>query len=46
MQNFAKRVAYNVIGEKTTRGIMKALADMYEKSYAANKVYSIGKWSI
>lgn len=41
MLNLAKRIAYNIIDEKTTRGIMKALTDIYEKSYATNKVYSI-----
>ena len=35
----AKNVAFNIINEKTTTGLMNALSDMYEKSSAANKVY-------
>ncbi|KHN08937.1 Retrovirus-related Pol polyprotein from transposon TNT 1-94, partial [Glycine soja] len=35
----AKNVAFNIVNEKTTTGLMKALSDMYEKPSAANKVY-------
>ena len=35
----AKNVAFNIINEKTTAGLMKALSDMYENPSAANKVY-------
>ncbi|KHN31032.1 Retrovirus-related Pol polyprotein from transposon TNT 1-94, partial [Glycine soja] len=35
----AKNVAFNIMNEKTTAGLMKALLDMYEKLSAANKVY-------
>ena len=35
----AKNVAFNIVNEKTTAGLIKALSDMYEKPSAANKVY-------
>lgn len=35
----AKNVAFNIVNEKTTVGLMKTLSDMYEKPSAANKVY-------
>ncbi|KHN15555.1 Retrovirus-related Pol polyprotein from transposon TNT 1-94, partial [Glycine soja] len=35
----AKNIAFNIVNEKTTAGLMKALSDMYEKPSAANKVY-------
>ncbi|KHN35463.1 Retrovirus-related Pol polyprotein from transposon TNT 1-94, partial [Glycine soja] len=35
----AKNVAFNIVNEKTTAGLMKALSDMYEKPSVANKVY-------
>ncbi|RZC08730.1 Retrovirus-related Pol polyprotein from transposon TNT 1-94 [Glycine soja] len=35
----SKNVAFNIVNEKTTAGLMKALSDMYEKPSAANKVY-------
>ncbi|XP_028220274.1 uncharacterized protein LOC114401894 [Glycine soja] len=35
----AKNVAFNIVNEKTTAGLMKALSDMYEKPSATNKVY-------
>ncbi|KHM99420.1 Retrovirus-related Pol polyprotein from transposon TNT 1-94, partial [Glycine soja] len=35
----ANNVAFNIVNEKTTAGLMKALSDMYEKSSTANKVY-------
>lgn len=37
----AKSIAYNIINEKTTHNMMKALVDMYEKPSASNKVYFI-----
>ena len=37
----AKNVAYNVMKETTTYGLIKALSNMYEKSSASNKVYLI-----
>ena len=36
-----KNVAFNILKEKTTKGIMEALSNMYEKPYAANKVLLI-----
>ncbi|KHN44573.1 Retrovirus-related Pol polyprotein from transposon TNT 1-94, partial [Glycine soja] len=35
----AKNVAFNIVNEKTTAGLMKVLSDMYEKPSATNKVY-------
>ncbi|CAJ2648559.1 unnamed protein product [Trifolium pratense] len=35
----AKNVAFNIVNETTTAGLIKALSDMYEKPSAANKVY-------
>ena len=35
----SKNLAYNVAKEKTTLGIMQALADMYEKPSTNNKIY-------
>ena len=35
----ARNVAFNIVKETTTTGLMKALADMYEKPSATNKVY-------
>ena len=37
----AKNVAYNIIKETTTHGLIKALSNMYEKPSASNKVYLI-----
>jgi transposase InsO family protein len=37
--SLAKNVAFNIVKETTTAGVMKALSDMYEKPSAANKVY-------
>ena len=37
----ACNVAFNIVNEKTTTGLMKALPDMYEKPSAINKVYLI-----
>jgi len=34
-----RNVAFNIINEKTTAGLMKALSNMYEKPSASNKVY-------
>nr|MCH9869693.1 retrotransposon gag domain-containing protein [Serratia marcescens] len=35
----ARNVAFNIINEKTTAGLMQALSNMYEKPSASNKVY-------
>ncbi|PKA49109.1 Retrovirus-related Pol polyprotein from transposon TNT 1-94 [Apostasia shenzhenica] len=35
----ARNVAFNIINEKTTSGLMKALCNMYEKPSTSNKVY-------
>ena len=35
----ARNVAFNIVKEKTTAGLMKAISDMYEKPSAINKVY-------
>ena len=32
-------MAFNIIKEKTTSDLLKALSNMYEKSLAMNKVY-------
>ncbi|KAL9262034.1 Retrovirus-related Pol polyprotein from transposon TNT 1-94-like protein, partial [Drosera capensis] len=37
----AKNVAYNIVNEKTTYGLIHALSNMYEKSSASNKVFLI-----
>nr|GEW83588.1 retrovirus-related Pol polyprotein from transposon TNT 1-94 [Tanacetum cinerariifolium] len=39
--SLAKNVAYNIVNEKTTFGLIKALSNMYEKPSAANKVFLI-----
>ncbi|GJR25593.1 putative RNA-directed DNA polymerase [Tanacetum coccineum] len=39
--SLAKKVAYNVVNEKTTYGLIKALSNMYEKPSASNKVFLI-----
>jgi len=36
-----KNFAFNILKEKTTKGIMEALSNMYEKPSAANKVFLI-----
>ena len=38
-----RSVAHNVVKEKTTVDLMKALSSMYEKSLANNKVYLMKK---
>ncbi|PKA51960.1 Retrovirus-related Pol polyprotein from transposon TNT 1-94 [Apostasia shenzhenica] len=35
----ARNVAFNIVNEKTTSGLMKALCNMYEKPSALNKIY-------
>ena len=35
----SRNVAFNIVKEKTTSGLLKALSNMYEKSSAMNKVY-------
>ena len=39
----SKNVVYNVAKEKTIMGLMQALAEMYEKPFANNKVYFMKK---
>nr|GEY72980.1 retrovirus-related Pol polyprotein from transposon TNT 1-94 [Tanacetum cinerariifolium] len=39
--SLAKNVAYNIVNEKTTFGLIKALSNMYEKPSATNKVFLI-----
>ena len=37
--DLSTNVAFNIVKEKTTSGLLKALSNMYEKSSAMNKVY-------
>ncbi|VFQ86554.1 unnamed protein product, partial [Cuscuta campestris] len=37
--SLTKNVAFNILKEKTAKGIMEALSNMYEKPSAANKVF-------
>ncbi|VFQ91176.1 unnamed protein product [Cuscuta campestris] len=39
--SLTKNVAFNILKEKTAKGILEALSNMYEKSSAANKVFLI-----
>ncbi|VFQ60150.1 unnamed protein product [Cuscuta campestris] len=39
--SLTKNVAFNILKEKTAKGIMDALSNMYEKPSAANKVFLI-----
>ena len=39
--SLAKSVAYNIVNETTTYGVLKALSNMYEKPSASNKVFLI-----
>jgi len=39
--SLTKNVVFNILKEKTTKGIMEALPNMYEKPSAANKVFLI-----
>ncbi|VFQ99810.1 unnamed protein product [Cuscuta campestris] len=39
--SLTKNVAFNILKEKTAKGIMDALSNMYEKPSAANKVFPI-----
>ncbi|VFQ69560.1 unnamed protein product [Cuscuta campestris] len=39
--SLTKNVAFNILKEKTAKGIMEALSNMYEKPSAANKVFLI-----
>ncbi|GKF76237.1 hypothetical protein Tco_0225681 [Tanacetum coccineum] len=39
--SLAKNVACNIVNEKTTYGLFKALSNMYEKPSASNKVFFI-----
>ena len=40
---FSKNVAHNVVKEKTTAAMMKALSDMYDKPSVNNKVHLMKK---
>ena len=35
----SRNVAFNIVKEKTTSGLLKALSNMYEKPSSMNKVY-------
>ena len=35
----SRNVALNIVKEKTTSGLLKALSNMYEKPSAMNKIY-------
>lgn len=37
----SKNVGHNVAVEKITQNLMKVLSDMYEKSFAYNKVHPV-----
>ena len=39
--SLAKNVVFNIVNEKTTARLIRALSNMYEKPSAANKVYLI-----
>ena len=39
--SLTKNVAFNILKEKTTKGIMEAFSNMYEKPSAANKVFLV-----
>ncbi|VFQ90409.1 unnamed protein product [Cuscuta campestris] len=39
--SLTKNVAFNILKEKTAKGIMEALSNMYEKPSVANKVFLI-----
>ncbi|GJW97449.1 retrovirus-related pol polyprotein from transposon TNT 1-94 [Tanacetum coccineum] len=39
--SLAKNVAYNIVNEKTTYGLFKALSNMYDKPSPSNKVFLI-----
>ncbi|VFQ89387.1 unnamed protein product [Cuscuta campestris] len=43
--SLTKNVAFNILKEKTAKGIMDALSNMYEKPSAANKVFLIRELS-
>ncbi|GJT39331.1 hypothetical protein Tco_0939196 [Tanacetum coccineum] len=43
--SLAENVAYNVVNEKTTYGLIKALSNMYEKPSASNKGYFQNQYS-
>jgi hypothetical protein len=42
-QCLAKNVYFNVVKEKTTKGLWKKLHDLYEKNMASNKVFLMKK---
>ena len=37
--DFVKKHAFNIVKEKTTSDLLKALSNMYEKPSAMNKIY-------
>ena len=37
--NLSRNMVFNIVKEKTTSGLLKALSNMYEKPSAMNKVY-------
>lgn len=39
--SLANNIAFNVVNEKTTFGLLKALSNMYEKPSASNNVFLI-----
>ncbi|WP_353839337.1 hypothetical protein, partial [Acinetobacter baumannii] len=39
--SLTKNVAFNILKEKTAKGILEALSNMYEKPSAANKIFLI-----
>ncbi|VFQ77053.1 unnamed protein product [Cuscuta campestris] len=39
--SLTKNVAFNILKEKTAKGIMEALSNMYEKPFAANTIFLI-----
>ena len=41
--DFVKNVAFNIVKENTTSGLLKALSNMYEKPSAMNTVYLMRK---
>ena len=42
----SRSIIHNVVKEKTTADLMKALSSMYEKPSANNKVHLMKNWSI
>ena len=40
----SRNVAFNIVKEKTTSGLLKALSNMYEKPSAMKKVYLMSRF--